>query len=599
MVQRPHPDKRLLPQSPDYLHEIHGSQRFSGNVNHTLSSQKRQPPVGMVCPVSHAGLPDIVPGGPHKVADDLRQSFYPLPVVGKISSHGLGSHHDTIRILLRVRLIPGRSVVQADDIQRFRRSPAGPVSLFPGAHKEHQRSQFLGHGIEESGPCLLLLIAPLPRKRLRPIISLIPIHPQSHIGIDIQQHVDSGGNRPAPIQSMDKLRHFPTGLYPFFRGCLRHLISNGIENHTGMISRSIYHGRQIPPPLTVEHSGIIMIGLRHIPAVKCLVHHIHAQSVTEFQRHLGGRIVRHADGVETTLLQNSDAPLLSIVKFTGSQNTMVMMDTSAPQQHTLPVDRHSLFCAPLQGTDAKGNPLLIPRDAHQTGVKIRFLSAPEFRAFQDYFPGRANIQPLPAIINFHSDRQRSLLHIRPARSIFPRYFHLHKNLRRADGCCLNLYSLNMHFLANPKRHRPVNAGTGIPAAVRLQGIVHGNRNFIFSRTRLFGEIHIKGRVSISVLSHFCTIQLHNTILIYTLEVKHNRFGRLLLRQNKFFLIAIFPSGKIPAVHTIRTAGVPFFGYHGIMGQRYLQRIIPLSVKDPIIIKIHLHLSPSLLHKIAE
>ena len=102
-----------------------------------------------------------------------------------------------------------------------------------------------------------------------------------------------------------------------------------------------------------------MIGLRHIPAVKCLVHHIHAQSVTEFQRHLGGRIVRHADGVETTLLQNSDAPLLSIVKFAGPQNTMVMMDTSAAKFYNFSIHSQSVFCIQLKFTNSEGSCFLI------------------------------------------------------------------------------------------------------------------------------------------------------------------------------------------------------------------------------------------------
>ena len=81
-----------------------------------------------------------------------------------------------------------------------------------------------------------------------------------------------------------------------------------------MIAVTQNHRIQVALPPVVEVFAIVVGVLRHLPAVKGLVEHQHAQPVAGIQKRRRGRIMAGADGVIAAGFQQRDPALLGGVK---------------------------------------------------------------------------------------------------------------------------------------------------------------------------------------------------------------------------------------------------------------------------------------------
>lgn len=107
----------------------------------------------------------------------------------------------------------------------------------------------MGHGVEKGRPGLFLLVAALPGEGFGLIIAFVFVDPQAHIGIDIQQYIDSGGYRPCRIKAMDKVRQFPADLRAPLGCSFGYFVAVGIQNDAGVISCRFHHGGNILLPI--------------------------------------------------------------------------------------------------------------------------------------------------------------------------------------------------------------------------------------------------------------------------------------------------------------------------------------------------------------
>ena len=105
--------------------------------------------IGIVCPVTNTRLTEIIPGRPHKIADQLWIFLDPFPVVGQIRHHRFGADHHTVRVFLGIGIVAGRGVVKPQNVERLCRAEASTVALSAATHKKHQRTELLCHRVKK------------------------------------------------------------------------------------------------------------------------------------------------------------------------------------------------------------------------------------------------------------------------------------------------------------------------------------------------------------------------------------------------------------------------------------------------------------------
>ena len=143
-----------------------------------------------------------------------------------------------------------------------------------------------------------------------------------------------------------------------------------------------------------------------------------------------------ADSIEAIFFQNTDAPFLGIVIFAGTQYTVVMVDTAAPEQYALTIDQQARFGAPFQLPDANIQLPLIFFSLYHAGVEIRSLRAPQLCVGNSDHSGHSGCDQYIAVVNFNC--RRSLCGS----------CHIYLDLRRIDGYGLDMNCFDMYLIPN-------------------------------------------------------------------------------------------------------------------------------------------------------
>ena len=151
-----------------------------------------------------------------------------------------------------------------------------------------------------------------------------------------------------------------------------------------------------------------------------------------------------------------------------------------------------------------------------------------------------------------------------------------------------MYLCNVVFLTNKKLHWPINARTGVPAAVGLQGIVHLHPNGIFSRLHEIGNIYIKGGISVPMGTGELSVRVYLAVLIDALKVQHHGFSEHGSVQFKGLFVGISSAGEVAGVDTVAAPAVPLFQQHGIMGKVYRNGHSTFLTEGPIITEVKGH-----------
>ena len=153
--------------------------------------------------------------------------------------------------------------------------------------------------------------------------------------------------------------HLLRKAYPFGLRSLGDFISRRIHDHTGMVEIFPDHIFEILFPPVIKVIDIIILCLMDVPYIHKLIHHEHSQPVARLKQRLGTRIVSRTDGIVSVFFEDTDLPLLGLRIAACPEHAVIMVDTCAPQDDTLPVHRETFLCVPPDRADTECDLLLI------------------------------------------------------------------------------------------------------------------------------------------------------------------------------------------------------------------------------------------------
>lgn len=108
------------------------------------------------------------------------------------------------------------------------------------------------------------------------------------------------------------------------------------------------HGLQILPIMLPESTAVIMIVFRYIPAVKGFIQNIHTEFIAGFQQFFRAGIVRTTHSIVARILQQLNLSPLCIPEGAGAKDTVIMVNTAAPELNRGVIDSQSFYRRPFQ-----------------------------------------------------------------------------------------------------------------------------------------------------------------------------------------------------------------------------------------------------------
>ena len=567
----------FVAQSPDDLSPV-GDRSSVANQIH-IATVRRLVGIGSVethtvglfiVDLADAGLAQIIPCSPGEIADDVGIFLNQLPVLIQILRIGLGSHNDTVRIFLAVLLIAVSRVVVTDHIYLGSGLRDGVSRHIAGDQGSHHVSQTGHHAVDLADFRILALSR--SRHHLRQTIH------------DTEHQIQAVGHKAGVVQLTDLVRQLLAPLGIKFVPCLGNLISDGVENHTGMIvvfSHKV--GNVMLPPLC-HVRAVIKVHLGGGPHIRELIHHIHTQLVAGLQKPSAHGIVGAADRVVSGLLQGLYTELRRMGEFCCSRHTVVVVDTAAPQVDHLAVYAETMFSVQLKGADTKGSDLLIHRilalaDIGAISVKIGMILVPERRILHINFLLIGLFRVLLGgnghLIGSHhiSIRVHQLCHqhdishtdagVLDGRS-YPN-----------DGLAIlhflrgELYAIGdqMQPVGDHQIHIAVDTAAGVPAAAG-HAVLHDNLDIVgLCEAHISGSVNIEVAISVRAFPRVGSVDIHESILVYTLKLQPDVLIRVLRIQGKGLgvVVALLPEKSVAAA--ARLVGISGHSHRCVVGKR--------------------------------
>ncbi len=312
MVHRTHPDHRLFLQSP------HGGSVTAGGIGISQDVDtpgSRQHPgirtverhAAGIAPCAYTGFSQIIPCRPHEVPYQIGELFHHLPVLINILGKGLGTENHPLRMPGSLFRIAPRRVIVACNVQNIQDRTHHSVHFFRIGRLIHAGAHYRSNDVEHQAGIFWLLVIFLLCFVHIVILALT-------LGIVRHEHqVHPSGDKAIGINLMDKLHNLFCRLHTLWLSRLGDLVSDGIENHAGMVKIPVHHGGSILLPALLKIHAIVILALAQIPHIKCLVHEIHAVIIAGFQHSTTGRIVGGAQGIEPPFLHDAHPPPLTFV----------------------------------------------------------------------------------------------------------------------------------------------------------------------------------------------------------------------------------------------------------------------------------------------
>ena len=306
---------------------------------------------------------------------------------------------------------------------------------------------------------------------------------------------------------------------------------------------------------------LILVMEPHIPA---FVHHVNAVVVTGIQHSAGAGVVGSADGIEACVLHHPDTAPFGLIIGSGTNDTVVVVDTAATKLGSLAVDIEALV-VPADGADTKGSNRLVALCAYLTSVQVGRFGAPQLG------------------IGHHD--------IRIAAKAFGHNGFAIQNLDLCvinagmdmNGSRVNRNSMDSHLLglkttlrAGPQPDRTVDACAGIPTGIRLILVVTFHTNGIFAVHQQTVGADEEGNIAIGRATGFLAVDGHLGILVNTLKLDdYMILGRLL----EGLFVHILTAGEKCLGAATGMAGHTGLMDHGVMGQHNSRTIAsPTGIK---------------------
>ena len=294
VIDRLYADHGLIQPAPDRA----GPEELARGVAEDVKGAgvRQQPGIGLVeaCavrrvgPGADTGLTQIVPGRPHKVADQIGKLAYHGPVLRQILGEGFAADDNAVRVCLFLQPIAAGGVVVARDVQHVQHGGCDPVGFLPDRALVHPAADGGGDLVEFGA--VHPDVAGAGDRVLRSAVLVIEGLAQSAAHQDHQ--VDPRRDRPGRIQTVQCVNKRLGGLNALVPPRLCDLVADGVHQYGGVVKIPLNHSLQIGSAVIPPAGGIvvgILVGIPHIPA---LVHDVHAEPVAGVQQCAGAGIVR-------------------------------------------------------------------------------------------------------------------------------------------------------------------------------------------------------------------------------------------------------------------------------------------------------------------
>ena len=507
-----------------------------------------------IVPGTQTNLTNIIPGGPHEIANEVGELFHHLPVFSQLEWEGLTAHDHTFWMQVTFQRIAFAGIVVSSNVKgiQYRRS-----------HLVHHRHH---HGIHHplAGGHHHLVILFAGHRTLSAHLCRVSSREEvlSHTGETHDHDVDASGYRTRGIFLMQASDQVLCQSQTLFLSRFTHLVANAVHDHAGVIEIVLHKATDILLIVGTEVVAIVILSLGDVPHVPQLIHHIHTQFVASLQQCLRSRVVRDTDGVETILLHDSHLAKVGILILRSTQNAIIVVDAATLQQHLLPIHQQTILGVPTDLTNTKTfllhlDDLAILLQLHHSGVEIWMLSTPKLSTFH---------RELHLVALSFSHLRVSL---KEAHTDFtPLMRGLHSHLCRSDGKRTDAHVFDIVFLLHAEHHRTIDTSATVPATVGHLRVVHIHADHVLTSFQQTIQTHLERHVAILVAPSILSIHQHLAVAIYTIELQCD----VLLQHVRRGVECLFIVIHVARIESVVTA----FGHirttclclHGIMRKVY-------------------------------
>ncbi len=326
-------------------------------------------------------------------------------------------------------------------------------------------------------------------------------------------------------------------------------------------------GGEVIFPVCKDFACVVVFGLVHVPGVDVLVHHEDAVLVAGIEQPDRSRVVGGAESVVAVFFEEPHAAVLRLREGAGAQDAVVVVDAGALQDDVLAVQRDAFFRGPGESPDAEGVGRDIAAERHADFVERGILDAPEL-GVRDLDPGAPFERP--------ADDGLALCH---AGAVFKDLnacgaggcgLHGHENDGLGpygEGLYADAADRDIVLRAFPEPDRAVDARAGVPAAVRLVGVVGDDGDFIFPVNEKFIERNVKLGVAVGTRLRLFAVDRDLGIFVDGLELKDQLAVLELVRDRELFLVLVVAAREPADIALAHAVGGARLGDHGVVGER--------------------------------
>ena len=474
--------------------------------------------LGRVGPRARAGFPEVIPGCPHEIADQVRNLLDLFPVARELVRERLAADDDALRMLVRVDRVTSRRVVITRDVERVERGGDELVGARQVCDARHAHAACLRDQVEQHAPARRPARGRLLGHAAFGVIPPLPGAFHHH-----QRQVDPARDGPRGVERVEQLDHRLLDPDAGRLDGLAHLVADGIHDDARVVVVAAHESVQVVVAPVEELPRVIVRALRRIPHVPGLVHDVHPELVASVEQRGRRRVVRDAHRVEPGGLEQADAPELALAPRRRAEDAVVAVDAAAAQKRLAPVHEQALR-VPSDPADAERRLGLVDDasladELDAAAVKVRRVGAPEPRALEH------DLDVVAGLL-----RERLLVvedrHARLGADVID--LDAHRGRVDRDGCHAHSLGRNVLGACGPERHGPVNPSAGIPPAIGLLRVVCVDFDNVLARLHEPGQVDEERDEPVRRRLDLLAVHADPRIAVDALELEHQRARRLLL-----------------------------------------------------------------------
>ncbi|OPZ14179.1 MAG: hypothetical protein BWZ10_01965 [candidate division BRC1 bacterium ADurb.BinA364] len=378
----------------------------------------------------------------------------------------------------------------------------------------------------------------------------------SFIDIDVAKALDPGNGRAGRLQIVDKANQPAQPIDRIIRAGNAKLVADAPHRHTGTIAVARDGVGENLRPLVFE-----LAIPRSAKLIGELVHHQETHPVIHVHQFRGARIMAGAHSVAAESLQNFQSALPNRLRHGGADAARVVMQADAFEFDRLAIEQEAAVLVVFQRPHAEMRGIIVHdltaaqnRDARH--IEIRLLQRPKSRSgkasglldiglrARPDLGGRMDNRRFAALrienrcAEFECLRLRSrIADSRPNRDI--RLFR--RDIRTDDA---DAPVLDAKAIGDDQPNMTVNARPRVPAAVRLEAVVHANaQDVVFAELHVGRQIVIIAHVAVVAHAERVAVDPDFGVAIDAIELNQHALAFVFDGQRKGFSIPGRPGGQ--------------------------------------------------------